>query len=426
MSDRRSSRARCTAGSTFATDLVVRLWAVLLVATACTRDDGASGTIGVATRDSAGVEVVTIVGSVESLPEWRLSDEPIAVVSGDAAPFLSWVGEIEILEDGRFWIEDNQSAGLYLFEADAGSFRMVGREGDGPGEFRNLTELSLGTGDTAFAYDRRLYRISVFDDVGDLVGSLQVGRDFGGPRSLSLDAWGFGADRLLLLSDVPVDTLEARTPRRDYSYADLYALDRDGEVLSGPTRFDGGYSIRSATGDGGAHFGTRPIVATGAASVVWGSGDDYELIFGTPLLEPTRIVRWAGWRVPLSDSVLAHVRDTVTQGMEPLREQRPDLAESILSAAFDPVILPDTLPALGQVLLDDRGRSWVAKFQPSTEGWRQENVWHVLGEDGRPVARLRLGPLAQLKAVRGDRVAIVVRDDFEVEHVRIHRLTGVR
>jgi hypothetical protein len=51
--------------------------------------------------------------------------------------------------------------------------------------------------------------------------------------------------------------------------------------------------------------------------------------------------------------------------------------------------------------------------------WRQGDIWHVLDSDGSPIARLQLPTRTRLLDVRSDRVAVVTRDEFDVEHVRV-------
>ncbi len=101
-----------------------------------------------------------------------------------------------------------------------------------------------------------------------------------------------------------------------------------------------------------------------------------------------------------------------------------------MEAIFHPDVLPEALPALSSALLDESGGIWVARFRPVTDmrerssgntllNWHQEDVWHVLDSNGSPIARLRLPTRTRLLAVRSDRVAVVTRDDLDLEHVRV-------
>ncbi|MGE0158411.1 MAG: 6-bladed beta-propeller [Gemmatimonadales bacterium] len=47
------------------------------------------------------------------------------------------------MSDGRILVEDEQAAELHLFDPSGMHIVRVGGRGQGPGEFQNLTELSL-------------------------------------------------------------------------------------------------------------------------------------------------------------------------------------------------------------------------------------------------------------------------------------------
>src|SRR5688500_12492508 len=100
-------------------------------------DDAAEPVSGVrfTESDSAGITVVRIAGSVQDRPLWDLGPAPVTEISGNAAPFLGAVGEVELLSDGRLLVEDNQTAELRLFDAAGAEVRLLGGRGNGPGEF---------------------------------------------------------------------------------------------------------------------------------------------------------------------------------------------------------------------------------------------------------------------------------------------------
>lgn len=382
------------------------------------------GNVGVRSSesDSAGLTVVHITGSVQDLPLWEIAAVPVTEISGDAAPFLGSVGEVQIRSDGSLLVEDNQSAELRLFDVTGNEVRILGGRGHGPGEFQNLTELTVTAGDTAYAYDRRLYRISRFNPDGSLAGTMDVGRERAGPGSLVLDAWAVNSERLLLHSLGREGERATGRAYRDQRDAVLHVLDGSGNEIAAALQFTGGYSISGSHGDVRAPFANRPFVSVGAGRVVHGSGLSYELIVRAPDLQPVRIVRWDGWKRPLNDEILRAVRDSIEADFAEFRTMRPDLFTSLLEALFEPNLLPDTLPAVSSALLDDSGRIWVSQFRPTTHDWNEQDRWHVLDPSGAPLARLQLPPSARLAAVKGSSVALVVRDELDVEHVRVFEL----
>lgn len=148
----------------------------------------------------------------------------------------------------------------------------------------------------------------------------------------------------------------------------------------------------------------------------------YELTIRAPDLRPVRIIRWSGWPEPLTEDAIQTAREAVEASLEEFRAQRPDLVQQLVEALFSPNVLPEVLPALGSALVDEGGRIWVARFRPTTELWSEEDSWHLLDPEGHPLARVKLPPHSRLVAVRQDRVALVMRDSLDVEHLRVFKL----
>lgn len=395
-----------------------------VVAAGC--GDGADIRVTVQYADSGGVTVVTIHGTLAALPEWTVSLPPSFEISGHAEPFLGSIGSVALLSDGRVVVEDNLTDEVRLFDATDASGRMLGGKGDGPGEFQNVRAVSVAPGDTIHVFDSRHNRVSTFTPEGVFVRSLRLEREVAGAGSLLYNAWVGSADEVLLYSVGP-SQLDgtAMTPLRDQRTAEILAVDASGAVRARGA-FQGGYSIAGPSIDAGSPFANRPLVAIGGGRVHWSSGVHYELTFLSPDLVKDQIVRWPEWGLVPTDSVVGVVRDTVEAGLSQLREARPQMAEALMNAMFGPDILPEALPALGDLLVDDGGRIWVSRFHPTTDRWNQSAAWHVLDPAGSPLARVVLPDRSRLVAVRGRRVALVQRDELEVEHLRVFTVVGDR
>ena len=391
---------------------------------ACAGPDADTG-LRVVEADSAGVAMVDIVGDPTSLPAWGLSGSPLTVLSGDAPPFLTDVGEVAFLPGGELLVEDNRSAEIHVVAANGRVSTSIGGSGDGPGEFRNVTELSLVDDTTAVVFDRRLSRATRFAQSGRFLGSLALERSFGGRGTIAYDAWPLADRRTLLHVLAPLDTsTTAPVPRIAPRDGLLFILDSLGAVLHGPKRFTGGLAMVGQRFDGASPFSSEALVAVGAETLIRGSGLEFELHVESPELRLKRVIRWPGWSSPLAAESVAAVRDTVSAGFEQIRQRRPEAVAAILDAMFAPNSVPALLPALQRAIVDDTGRIWVARYRPAPYRWREDDSWFVLDPTGRPLARLPLPPNTRLVAVRGDDVALVTRDEFEVQHLRVFRLVG--
>ena len=389
----------------------------------CADETERGSELSVAHGDSAGISIVTISGDVADLPIWTVSESPVAEVSGEAPPYLGSVGEVEILSTGELLIEDNQTAELHLFDPSGAHVRVISGRGDGPGEFRNLRELSVAAGDTFWTYDGRHYRLSAFAPTGELIGEITLGRELAGSTSLAFDAWAIDSDHLVVYSIGPGDNGRPSGPaRRDQRYAILHALNGAGEERVASVWFTGGYSIRGDHGDASSPFANRPFVSVRAGRVLHGSGLFYELTLRDASLVPSRIIRWSGWVQPLTETALEEARETFDRSLETLREAQPEIASTLFEALFSPDVLPGELPALSSAFLDDEGRMWVSRFRLLGDPFSEDDAWHVLDSDGTPLARVQLPPRVRLSDVRGDRVILVMRDSVDVEHVRVFAL----
>ena len=376
--------------------------------------------------DSAGVVIVSIRGTVDDLPTWRLAEAPVLEISGNAPPYLGRVGEAASLSDGRLLVEDQQTDEVRLFQDD-GSYALVGGPGEGPGEFSNVTELSVAAGDTFVVFDRRLNRVSTFSPAGALLSTLTVPREGEGFGTIAMDAWAIDSDRLVLERLSRYDTTRSDPhPRRDQRDVVLFPIDGEGRVRGDPVRFPGGYSAEYASGDATAPLANRPSVVVREARVAYTSGLRYEVAITGPDLELLRVVRWDMEPQPVEESLLVEVRDTIEADLVELRAVRPDIADQLLAALFSERVLPRTLPAVGRLLWSGTGGLWVSTFQPTTHLWREERAWHLLDAAGHPVARLILPERSRLVAADEGRVVLVQRDELDVEHVRVFTIVETR
>ena len=245
----------------------------------------------------------------------------------------------------------------------------------------------------------------------------------GGYNTRALDLWAVDGEHLLLHRSSPYDSAStAPRPRRDQRDVVLFALDGAGRVRKSPIRFRGPYSVDLENGDARAPFSNQPFIAISTGRIVHGSAVDYELTVSSPDLEPLRIVRWSGWREPLTEDGVQEVRQLVEASWAEVRTVQPDLIGTLIESTFSPNVMPQFLPALGNVVLDENGRFWVSAFRPITDLWNESGAWHILDQRGHPLARVHLPLNARIAAVRQNRVALVMRDSLDVEHLRVFRL----
>jgi len=125
--------------------------------------------------DSAAGTCDGFVGVPSMAYDVDLVELPGRTWSTDRGPLYSLGGPGEELHrvstalfqsDGRVVVANEGGHELLLFDKAGQLISRTGREGGGPGEFRQLMSLSVGTADSLFTYDGRQRRLSVFDGEG--------------------------------------------------------------------------------------------------------------------------------------------------------------------------------------------------------------------------------------------------------------------
>lgn len=134
------------------------LWlflAVPLALAAC----GGSGRVPVA---ASAPDTVTVAGSCS---ECEIEMERVAILGGADLPFeFGSFTSIAVMSDGRYLAGLRDEGQLALFNADGTFERLIGRRGQGPGEFEDIGPVAVLPGDTVY--------------VRQFVGLIKLGPDF--------------------------------------------------------------------------------------------------------------------------------------------------------------------------------------------------------------------------------------------------------
>lgn len=128
---------------------VHRLAVFLLWMPGCGSTDvpGANWTGTADTLASGRISVHNASGRMwEEGDDW-LVVEDLRLGSPDAAgpDLFGQIVSLEIDQDGRFWILEQQTQELRVFSATGEHVRTVGRAGAGPGEFRQAAKIEMGS-----------------------------------------------------------------------------------------------------------------------------------------------------------------------------------------------------------------------------------------------------------------------------------------
>jgi hypothetical protein len=388
----------------------MRYLLALLVFTACS---GGAIDSGVVVRDSAGITIVE--NSDQSWAEgegWRLSEQPlvtIGVLEGPEEYQLFEAYSAVRLGDGRIVIANGGSREMRFYDEDGTFINSVGREGEGPGEFKMLRDIWPARGDSLVVYDyTNGMRLSVFGSDGTFARAFRLD-----PASTSIPLardliWGntVVSGSGIYESDEVTDGL-----RRDSALICTHSM--DGAVLDTLGRFPGSEMYARITGANSMLGLSRPYgrraVAT-AAGEFWyfGSSDRYEIEgYGSSgALE--RLIRRDVPNRPVT-------QDLIDERTQRLRESsNPNAARMQRD-----IPMPETMPAYGRMIGDSEGNLWVQEYRIRDEPER----WAVFDPSGRFLGIVDMPASGRVTEIGSDYVLGIWTDEMDVEQVRVYDLT---
>lgn len=393
---------------------VACVWILSLMAGSCAETPHVSE---VMVHDSAGVRIVQIAQLEElELPVWSVAGDPVVIIGdaeGQPGHDLFGVRGGGVLSDGRIVVADGTSAQLRVFSPGGELVARIGRKGRGPGEFEALLWLQVVGGDTVYAYDYGLRRVSVFTSEGALAKSYGIAppteAGFPEPRGvLSNGSIVFvpGFDRRFGVGE-----------RRDTVPFFLY--DRNGALVGRIAAFPGREEFFARYGEAAMRsevpFGRDVLSAAGDDRILIGATDSYALSLfdASGALE---VVIRAGVR---ARPVRASEVEAWKRGkLSALPAERRRLMQPLYEA------LParETHPAFGAVAVDDGGMVWVERMVLQ-EG--PSSTWEVFDASGEPAARVRLPAGLMVLEIGAGHVLALARDAEGREAVVLYALRRV-
>jgi len=396
--------------------LRLRLGTVLALLAACAGGDAAEP--GFTARDSAGVHIVEV-------PLTEGPARAFAVVGGldvsiggadDHAVALSNVTGVAAGADGRIFVADGQARTIYVFDAKGSVLDSIGREGEGPGEFRYLAGIELLPGDTLVTWDGWANRVQRFTGNGDFIDAVVFNDGMQDRAHRTADGTIFSVGRMpQVMKGSPTDfTVDRDTlallHRLPTGQIDTVEIAPGRERVQRILRMSNG-SLATTMLD--RPFG-RDFLWAGTADGLWfGHNDVFRIRHVDSMGRPDREIRGS----PLSEPVSRTDATAWKAALE--ANAKTDRGRELIEKQFDPAVLPATRPAFTRLVAGESGELWVRAFE-----WdgTQAGRWLVFSKTGEYVGQVETPPGLRLEAVTRDRILGVARDQFDVPALHVYAL----
>ena len=334
---------------------------------------------------------------------WTVPDSGVVIGAVDGAPeyVFGEIAGVVVDGEGRIWVADAQVPEIRVFDRDGALVRRIGRAGEGPGEFRNLSGLALAP-EGVGALDGTQGRVTVFDPDGAVVRTFRLQRAYmilEHGAAMAFDDEGRFLDRARLATRPPLDSIAVITyspTGQPVDTAFIGAVDpgnipveRDGRLIM---------SFRRP-------FTPQPVLAFGRdARIFFTRGDAYRIEVIDPSGDTVRVLRREIAPRPVSDEERTAALDRVRGQFEEAGVVMPPGIE-----------LPATKPVIADLVVDETGNLWV--LNPPDATWRSLEWW-VHAPDGRYLGAIAT-PMMEVMHIGEDFVAGVTFDEMGVQRVKV-------
>jgi hypothetical protein len=313
----------------------------------------------------AGIENLTIVEpDLTKLPVFH--PEPVLVIGNKNSSPIGMMSSVVTDSSGRTFIADSQLRLVHVFDPTGTRITTIGRDGDGPGEFRGLGDLRISDGQL-HVLDPALLRVNRFD-----LATLQ----FNGSTAISVD--GSPSEHFLPYTYFM---------RPDESYL---------MILTGPpTQSDTNkkrvWDAVILNRDG--NWADSIHLSVPAAEWIFEFTDNYQVSMRPPYGRTSLLQADENGRLfhVWSENLLVKGYDNKGQYEQawyvdyPKRELERGAVMKLFesrSSSEDPRFnrlirnqpMPNTWPAANHFLIDDEGRFWISTYTEDPNQWR----WLVL------------------------------------------------
>lgn len=362
-------------------------------------------------RDSAGISITESAAPQWSEEEeWGIDGEPFLDLStsgtGPDHEFFR-VSDAKLLPNGRIVVANAGTNEVRMYSTEGALLGSIGREGEGPGEFKRILGLVRLRGDSigVWEYGGRVTLLGGEFQVGRL---LSLPRAIGKLRSLEdstligeitypsvvVHEGGSG----LIREPVPVVRLSLRGRT-----VDTLAMAAGYEEFMWTDPDHGGGAVPL--------FGKISQLATWGSKIYMGSADRMEFEVLSSVGKVQRIIRIPEFDLSLSGQEIQAEREGR------LRPDVPAWYRDLINA----LPTPNARPAFSDIRIDQQGFAWLELFRGRTE-LDTDGTWLVFSPEGEWMGSLTVPAGFRVLDIGVSELLGVQVDTLGVEHVQLLRL----
>lgn len=350
-----------------------------------------------------------------SAPAKQRELRPILTIHSDEASDHSFgiIGNILIGRDGELYIQQPRDERILLYAADGTFERSIGKDGEGPGEFRALYHIGW-VGDTLWATDPILHRISFFTPHGDLISTAHFDPEIPRWPRRALPVALLADGSILATGDWSITSLVHDT----LNMLPVVRFSRAGRFLGTIAQLSLKHeAFQAATGGGMIQgvqpFSDSPILAAAA------DGSRFAIVHRDA----------TGNKPTIRISSFSAAGDTLFDHSYPITPHRVSAAtvDSVLAQLGPPfdtidrsiLYRPDWVPPVSDVEAGRDGTVWLRREAPPDGG---DVRWDVTAPDGAPAGSVTLPAKLRIVEAERNRIWTVQPDSNDVPVVAVYQV----
>jgi hypothetical protein len=389
--------------------------ACLLLLSACARSDADADTFVVV--DSAGIDVAVShspVWAKDPSGSWSIGATPVLDLTqtGDGPTHEFYqVQDAMIRSDGSIVVANSGSSEVRMYSSKGQTLGTAGREGEGPGEYRQISRLIKLPGDSIAVFSWPM-RLTILAPDLSFVRTHALGDRAGEPRVLRS---GDLVDLELYPSVVEYEggNQLIREP------AAVVRRSREGviedTIWEGPGYEEYMFSSGERHGAARPLFGRGPVFAVRGDVTLVGTSDRMEYRAYDLVGQLQQIVRVASYDLSV-DGAAEDAERAAYLGDDP----PPFLRELVAQLPR-----PDSRPAYSEFIVDSQGYLWAGGYQ-SRRNYTEPRPWEVFGPNGEWMGSLTTPANFTVFEIGSDYLLGSWSDELDVEHVQTLALSRFR